>query len=47
MTTVLEEILFELPESGSGPGPIVVDREFVRERLKKLADDEDMSRYIL
>jgi ATP-dependent HslUV protease ATP-binding subunit HslU len=45
MTTLLEEVLFELPEGASGP--IHVDREFVRSRLKKVADDEDLSRYIL
>jgi len=45
MTTLLEEVLFELPEGASGP--ILVDREFVRSRLKKVADDEDLSRYIL
>jgi ATP-dependent HslUV protease ATP-binding subunit HslU len=45
MTTLLEEVLFELPE-GLG-APILVDRDFVRSRLKKVADDEDLSRYIL
>jgi ATP-dependent HslUV protease ATP-binding subunit HslU len=45
MTTLLEEILFELPESGKGK--IHVDGDFVRERLKKVSDDEDLSRYIL
>jgi ATP-dependent HslUV protease ATP-binding subunit HslU len=45
MTTLLEEVLFELPE-GVGE-PILVDREFVRDHLKKVFDDEDLSRYIL
>jgi ATP-dependent HslUV protease ATP-binding subunit HslU len=45
MTTLLEEVLFELPEGASGP--ILVDRAFVRDRLKKVAEDEDISRYIL
>ena len=45
MTTLLEEVMFELPE-GLGH-PVLVDRDFVRERLKKVADDEDLSRYIL
>ena len=31
MTTLLEEVLFELPESGAGS--ILVDRAFVKERL--------------
>ncbi len=47
MTTLLEEVLFELPESAPGSAVIVVDREFVRDRLKKVSDDEDLSRYIL
>ncbi|MGD2046836.1 MAG: ATP-dependent protease ATPase subunit HslU [Gemmatimonadota bacterium] len=47
MTTLLEEVLFELPESAAGSDTIRVDREFVRERLKKVAEDEDLSRYIL
>jgi len=45
MTTLLEDVLFELPEGASGP--ILVDRDFVRDRLKKVSDDEDLSRYIL
>jgi len=45
MTTLLESVMFDLPESALGQ--IRVDREFVRERLKKVADDEDLSRFIL
>jgi len=45
MTTLLEEVLFELPEGA--PGAILVDSEFVRDRLKKVSDDEDLSRFIL
>ncbi len=45
MTTLLEEVLFELPESGQER--IVVDAPFVRERLDRVARDEDLSRYIL
>ena len=45
MTTLLEDVMFELPE-GLGE-PVLVDRGFVHERLKKVADDEDLSRYIL
>ena len=45
MTTLLEEVMFDLPE---GAGEMVrVDRSFVRERLQKVAEDEDLSRYIL
>jgi ATP-dependent HslUV protease ATP-binding subunit HslU len=45
MTTLLEEVMFDLPETS--PGSLLVDRDFVRERLKKVADDEDLSRFIL
>jgi ATP-dependent HslUV protease ATP-binding subunit HslU len=45
MTTLLEEVMFDLPE---GAGALVtVDRSFVTERLAKVAEDEDLSRYIL
>jgi ATP-dependent HslUV protease ATP-binding subunit HslU len=45
MTTLLEEVLFELPDSG--PMAVVVDREFVQEHLESIVDDEDLRRYIL
>jgi ATP-dependent HslUV protease ATP-binding subunit HslU len=45
LTTLLEDVMFDLPEASSDW--VKVDREFVRERLKKVADDEDLSRYIL
>jgi ATP-dependent HslUV protease ATP-binding subunit HslU len=45
MTTLLEDVMFDLPE-GAGQS-VLVDRAFVRDRLKKLADDEDLRRYIL
>ncbi|HSM61992.1 MAG TPA: ATP-dependent protease ATPase subunit HslU [Longimicrobiales bacterium] len=45
MTTLLEDILFELPESAQTG--LVVDSAFVRERLKSVAEDEDLRRYIL
>jgi ATP-dependent HslUV protease ATP-binding subunit HslU len=45
MTTLLEDVMFELPEEGRER--VTVDRPFVRERLKKVAEDEDLSRYIL
>jgi ATP-dependent HslUV protease ATP-binding subunit HslU len=45
LTTLLEEVLFDLPE---GVGDAVhVDRAFVVDRLKDVASDEDLSRYIL
>ncbi len=45
MTTLLEEVLYELPDSGKGE--IVVDRTLVNERLKTIVEDEDLRRYIL
>ncbi len=45
MTTLLEEVMFDLPE---GAGELVhVDRAFVRDKLERVAEDEDLSRYIL
>jgi ATP-dependent HslUV protease ATP-binding subunit HslU len=45
MTTLLEDVLFGLPESGAQT--VRVDQELVRSRLKTIADDEDLRRYIL
>ncbi len=45
MTTLLEDILFDLPETGART--LEIDAEFVREHLKAVADDEDLRRYIL
>jgi ATP-dependent HslUV protease ATP-binding subunit HslU len=45
LTTVLENVLFGLPEEGKGT--IVVDLPFVQERLSQIMDDEDLRRYIL
>lgn len=45
LTTLLEEIMFDLPESGSGR--ILVDADLVRERLARVVKDEDLRRYIL
>ncbi|HMG97085.1 MAG TPA: ATP-dependent protease ATPase subunit HslU [Gemmatimonadaceae bacterium] len=45
MTTLLEEVLFGLPDSGVKT--VKVDRELVQSRLKTIADDEDLRRYIL
>ncbi len=45
MTTLLEDILYHLPESGVKE--IEVDGDFVQERLKGVAEDEDLRRYIL
>jgi ATP-dependent HslUV protease ATP-binding subunit HslU len=45
MTTLLEDVLFGLPESGATS--VRVDQELVQSRLKTIADDEDLRRYIL
>lgn len=45
MTTLLEDILFDLPEVGTEPH--TVDRAFVQDRLKKVVEDEDLRRFIL
>ncbi len=45
MTTLLEDVLFELPDRGKEA--ILVDGNVVRERLKAIVEDEDLRRYIL
>ncbi len=45
LTTLLEDVLFELPEYPTKH--IVFDAASVRERLMKIVNDEDLRRYIL
>ncbi|HEY6826188.1 MAG TPA: ATP-dependent protease ATPase subunit HslU [Gemmatimonadaceae bacterium] len=45
MTTLLEDVLFDLPDRGGGS--IVVDQSVVRDRLKAVVEDEDLRKYIL
>ncbi len=45
MTTLLESLLFELPEEGVRE--LVIDRDFVQENLSAIVDDADLRRYIL
>jgi len=45
LTTLLEDVLFELPDGTSRE--VAVDREFVRTRLAAIVEDEDLRRYIL
>ena len=45
MTTLLEEVLYDLPDKGVGE--ITVDSALVTERLKAIVEDEDLRRYIL
>jgi ATP-dependent HslUV protease ATP-binding subunit HslU len=45
LTTLLEELMFELPDSGAKD--IYIDEPFVIERLKPIVEDEDLRKYIL
>ncbi|MGH7712385.1 MAG: ATP-dependent protease ATPase subunit HslU [Gemmatimonadaceae bacterium] len=45
MTTLLEDVLYELPDRGNGE--IVVNRALVQDRLKAVLEDEDLRKYIL
>ena len=45
MTTLLEETLFELPETGART--LRIDKKFVLQHLEAIVDDEDLRRYIL
>ena len=45
MTTLLETVLYELPEEGDRD--VRVDRSFVRRNLTAIVDDEDLRKYIL
>jgi len=45
LTTLLEDVLFELPDYPTKQ--IVFNADAVRERLSKIVDDEDLRRYIL
>ncbi len=45
MTTLLEDVLFDLPDRGKDA--VVVDAAMVRDRLKSISEDEDLRKYIL
>ncbi len=45
MSSLLEDVLYDLPDRGKKP--ITIDGETVRERLKAIVEDEDLRRYIL
>jgi ATP-dependent HslUV protease ATP-binding subunit HslU len=45
MTTLLEDVMYELPDRGKEP--VTVDAEMVKLRLQKVVEDEDLRRYIL
>jgi ATP-dependent HslUV protease ATP-binding subunit HslU len=45
MTTLLEDVLYDLPDAGERQ--ITVDASRVRDRLKAIAENEDLRKYIL
>jgi ATP-dependent HslUV protease ATP-binding subunit HslU len=45
LSILLDDILFDLPESGSDQ--IMIGPDMVRDRLKRVVEDEDLRRYIL
>ena len=45
MTTLLEDVLYELPDRGREA--VSVTAGMVRERLKAISEDEDLRKYIL
>jgi ATP-dependent HslUV protease ATP-binding subunit HslU len=45
MTTLLEDVLYDLPDRGKDP--IKIDAPVVRDRLKSIVEDEDLRKYIL
>ncbi len=45
MSTLLEDLLFSLPEEGKTE--VVIDAEYVDQRLQGIVEDLDLSRYIL
>ncbi|HEX5437294.1 MAG TPA: ATP-dependent protease ATPase subunit HslU [Gemmatimonadaceae bacterium] len=45
MSTLLEDVLYELPDRGTRT--ITIDAATVRDRLKEIAEDEDLRKYIL
>ncbi len=45
MERLLEELSFEAPEMGQGK--VDVNAAYVRARLDKIAQDEDLSKFIL
>jgi ATP-dependent HslUV protease ATP-binding subunit HslU len=45
MTTLLEDVLYELPDRGKDK--VVINAQSVTERLKTIVEDEDLRKYIL
>jgi ATP-dependent HslUV protease ATP-binding subunit HslU len=47
MSTLLEDVLYELPDGVPMNGGITIDEGTVRDRLKAVVEDEDLRKYIL
>lgn len=47
MSTLLEDVLYELPDGPGRNGGISIDAGTVRDRLKAVVEDEDLRKYIL
>jgi ATP-dependent HslUV protease ATP-binding subunit HslU len=47
MSTLLDEIMFDAPDQLPPDGRLTVTADMVRERLKDVIEDQDLSRYIL
>jgi ATP-dependent HslUV protease ATP-binding subunit HslU len=45
MERLLEELSFETPDRGAGQ--VVIDADYVRSRLEKVSQDQDLSRFVL
>ncbi len=45
MERLLEDILFDAPDMDAKK--VVIDKQYVEDKLKDIKDDEDLSRYIL
>jgi ATP-dependent HslUV protease ATP-binding subunit HslU len=45
LAQVLDDILYDVPQARTGP--LAVDGDYVRDRLKAVVKDQDLSRYIL
>ena len=47
MSRLLNEILFDIPDTIGPNAKIVIDKKLVQEKLDDLIQDKDLSRYIL
>jgi ATP-dependent HslUV protease ATP-binding subunit HslU len=45
MERLLEELSFDTPDRGTGP--VAIDGDYVRSRLEKVTQDQDLSRFVL